>query len=98
MDRLCRKAGRLKTPHLSLFSKNHMTRFSTSMARVLTGSALVLAASLALPAQAQPGSGGPTPGATTAVPIDGGASLLLAGGVAYGLKQLRARRAARRKA
>ncbi|HEX8426041.1 PID-CTERM protein-sorting domain-containing protein [Hymenobacter sp.] len=39
-----------------------------------------------------PGSGGPTP---TAVPIDGGASLLLASGVAYGLKKLRDRRRAR---
>jgi hypothetical protein len=58
---------------------------------------LLLTASVA---QAQsPGSGGPTPGATppdpTQVPIDGGASLLLAGGVAYGLKRLRARRQAR---
>ncbi|HEX8429137.1 PID-CTERM protein-sorting domain-containing protein [Hymenobacter sp.] len=33
-----------------------------------------------------PGSGGPTP---TAVPIDGGASLLLAAGAAYGLRRLR---------
>lgn len=48
-------------------------------------------------AQAQtdtPGSGGPTPinPNPTAVPIDGGASLLLAGGVALGLKKLRERR------
>lgn len=46
-------------------------------------------------AVAQPGSGGPLPGTTpdpTAVPIDGGVSLLLAGGVAYGLKHLRSRR------
>ena len=76
-----------------------MNVLSQSFARVLAGGVLVLAACLALPAAAQPGSGGPTPGATvTAVPIDGGASLLLAGGVAFGLKQLRARRAARRKA
>jgi len=48
-------------------------------------------------ALAQPSSGGPAPGAEpTAVPIDGGASLLLAGGVAYGLKQLRTRRQARK--
>ena len=47
--------------------------------------------------QAQPGSGGPTPGsAPTQTPIDGGASLLLAGGVAYGLRKLRAHRAAKR--
>jgi len=48
--------------------------------------------------QAQPGSTGPTPtspAGPTGVPIDGGASLLLAGGVAYGLRKLRARRAAR---
>ncbi|WP_375437615.1 PID-CTERM protein-sorting domain-containing protein [uncultured Hymenobacter sp.] len=37
--------------------------------------------------QAQgPGSGGPTP---VAVPLDGGASLLLAAGAAYGLRCLR---------
>ncbi len=42
--------------------------------------------------QAQPGSGGPSPANPadpTAVPIDGGASLLLAAGAAYGLKRLR---------
>ncbi len=45
-------------------------------------------------AQAQaPGSTGPTPQAVTSVPLDGGASLLLASGVAYGLKRLRQRRA-----
>lgn len=43
-------------------------------------------------AQDSPGSGGPTP---TAVPIDGGASILLASGVAFGLKKLRDRRRAR---
>ena len=75
-----------------------MNTFFSSVARVLAGGALVLAAGLALPAQAQPGSGGPAPGAVTSTPIDGGASLLLAGGVALGLKQLRARRAARRQA
>jgi hypothetical protein len=45
---------------------------------------------------AQPGSTGPEPGTTppdpTGVPIDGGVSLLLAGGVAYGVKHLRDRR------
>jgi hypothetical protein len=39
-----------------------------------------------------PPSGGVEPTAPTGVPIDGGASLLLAGGVAYGLKKLRDRR------
>jgi hypothetical protein len=47
--------------------------------------------------QAQtPGSGGPTPTAPpdpTEVPLDGGASLLLASGVAYGLRRLRRQRA-----
>ncbi len=49
------------------------------------------------PALAQPGSGGPVPinPAPTQVPIDGGASLLLASGVAFGLKKLRDRRRAR---
>lgn len=44
---------------------------------------------------AQPGTGGPQPGTPadpTAVPLDGGVSLLLAGGVAYGIKHLRNRR------
>ncbi|RZK97877.1 MAG: hypothetical protein EOO62_27345 [Hymenobacter sp.] len=40
-----------------------------------------------------PGSGGPTPQdptpPSTDVPLDGGASLLLAGGVGYGLRRLR---------
>ena len=46
-----------------------------------------------------PSTGGPAPGTPAAeVPLDGGASLLLAGGVAYGLKQIRARRQARRAA
>lgn len=44
-------------------------------------------------ALAQPSSGGPQPGSNaTAVPIDGGASLLLAGGVAYALRRLRGRK------
>ena len=48
------------------------------------------------PAQAQDDGGPPienAPTGATGVPIDGGASLLLAGGVAYGLKKLRARKA-----
>lgn len=35
-----------------------------------------------------PGSGGPAP---TTIPLDGGASILLASGVAYGLRQFRQR-------
>ncbi|MGI4820800.1 MAG: PID-CTERM protein-sorting domain-containing protein [Janthinobacterium lividum] len=56
-----------------------------------------LLAGLSTTASAQ-SSGGPIPGPTpptndpTAVPLDGGASLLLAGGVAYGLKRLRRRK------
>lgn len=44
---------------------------------------------------AQPGSGGPGSIPTaepTAIPLDGGVSLLLAGGVTYGIKYLRNRR------
>ena len=75
-----------------------MNTFFTSLVRLVVGTTLVLATSLTLPALAQPASGGPVPGslAPTSTPIDGGVSLLLAGGVALGLKQLRARRQARR--
>ena len=56
---------------------------------------LLLAGAGAQHVVAQPNSGGPQPGAgPTATPIDGGASLLLAGGVAYGLRRLRQRRRA----
>ena len=51
---------------------------------------LLLLAGLAF-AQA-PASGGPTPISPTAIPLDGGASLLLAGGIAYGLRRLKQRR------
>ncbi|WP_345222394.1 PID-CTERM protein-sorting domain-containing protein [Hymenobacter koreensis] len=61
--------------------------------RVALGLAGLLAVSLVLPLHAQgPGSGGPQPGGSpTVIPIDGGASLLLAGGAAYALKRLRKR-------
>ena len=39
-----------------------------------------------------PANGGPAPAAPTATPLDGGASLLLAGGLAYGLRRLKQRR------
>ncbi|MGI4759274.1 MAG: PID-CTERM protein-sorting domain-containing protein [Janthinobacterium lividum] len=65
----------------------------------VTGTLLAALCGLAsAPARAQaPGSGGPTPTTPvspdpTPVPIDGGASLLLASGVAYGLKRLRTQR------
>ena len=63
------------------------------MKRFALFSLLLLAGAGAQHAAAQPNSGGPQPGAgPTGVPLDGGASLLLAGGVAYGLKRLRQRR------
>jgi hypothetical protein len=43
---------------------------------------------LALVSHAQPSSGGPTP-----APIDGGISVLLAGGAAYAVRRLRRRKA-----
>lgn len=55
----------------------------------LRAGGLVLLLLLGARAQAQaPGSGGPTQG-TAAVPLDGGASLLLVAGAAYGLRRLR---------
>ena len=57
-------------------------------------SAVLLGVLTSLTAYAQgPGSGGPLPSAPTPAPIDGGASLLLASGAAYGLRKLRQRRA-----
>ena len=55
---------------------------------------LWLAVGISAPALAQaPGSTGPTPTSNpTPVPLDGGASLLLASGVALGLKKLRDRK------
>lgn len=62
------------------------------LARLLPALTLVIAFGEVV--LAQPGSGGPGPGTPdpTAVPLDGGVSLLLAGGVAYGIKHLRNRR------
>jgi hypothetical protein len=59
--------------------------------RLLPALLLVVAFSESILAQA-PATGGPLPAAPTDTPIDGGVSLLLAGGVAYGLKHLRNRR------
>ena len=44
------------------------------------------------PALAQPSTGGPSPTGATAIPLDGGASLLLAGGIGYAVRRLRQRR------
>lgn len=64
--------------------------------RSFSVAALLLVAGAAQQALAQtPGTGGPTPSTPTTptdVPLDGGASLLLAGSVAYGLRKLRQRR------
>jgi hypothetical protein len=65
------------------------------MLRTLLVAALSL---VTLASYAQPGSGGPTPGTPapdpTGAPIDGGVSLLLAGGAAYAVRHLRRRRLA----
>ena len=55
---------------------------------LLTAALVAASCSLAL---AQPGSGGPTAAAPAAVPLDGGASQLLAGGIGYALRKLRRR-------
>ena len=61
------------------------------MKRILLLFALLLPLALSQSARAQPDTGGPQPTnpAATGVPLDGGASLLLASGVAYGLRRLR---------
>lgn len=60
----------------------------------LAGTLMLLAGGAQQALAQSPATGGPTsqdPNATE-VPLDGGASLLLAGGVAYGLRKLRQRR------
>ena len=55
----------------------------------LAAAGLWLATGLLTTTQAQaPGTGGPTP-QPAAVPLDGGASLLVAAGVGFGLRKLR---------
>jgi hypothetical protein len=83
---------------LHLFGKNYM-RIITSFRQLTLALAVLLAGGATQQALAQtPGTGGPTPQdptpTPTEVPIDGGASLLLAGSVAYGLRKLRQRRRA----
>ncbi len=61
---------------------------------VSIAAALLLAGATQQAMAQSPSTGGPTPStpAATEVPIDGGATLLLAGSVAYGLRKLRQRR------
>ena len=61
--------------------------------RMLTA-ALMLGACLLARAQA-PADGGPAPTGPTQTPLDGGTSLLLAGGIGYAVRRLRQRRAKR---
>lgn len=61
------------------------------LTRLLSAFIVLVAVGGTVLAQA-PADGGPSPTGTTAVPLDGGVSLLLASGVAYGLRQLRKRR------
>lgn len=72
-----------------------MNHLASSLRHLLAAAALLALASLPTLAQT-PGSGGPTPGTPppTSVPLDAGASLLLAGGAAYALHRLRKHRAA----
>lgn len=77
-----------------------MKNFTLLSCRLLLVAAIVATAGALAPAAAQTSTPPPTTGPApdpntpdpTAVPIDGGAGLLLAGGVAYGLRQLRQRR------
>lgn len=68
------------------------------LAFFLLGVGMALAAGPA--AHAQPNNGGPgadpDPVEPTTTPIDGGASLLLAGGIGYAVRRLRQRRQAAR--
>lgn len=88
---MLREGRRLSTaPAFFIFSS--LKSFFMKLISVVVACAgllLLLPAGVAL-AQ-EPGSGGPTPN-PTAVPIDGGASLLLAAGVGLGLKKLREKR------
>ncbi|RZK10182.1 MAG: hypothetical protein EOO56_29520 [Hymenobacter sp.] len=64
------------------------------MSKLVLTAALFLVTAIGY-AQA-PSTGGPQPSQpATAVPLDGGSSLLLASGVAYGLRRLQQRRALR---
>lgn len=75
-----------------------MKKVASSLRLVVAAAGVCLLAGGLTPVLAQsPSTGGPAPDAPTGpteTPLDGGASLLLAAGAAYGLKRLRnARRA-----
>ena len=58
---------------------------------MLSGSAAVFAQQAG-----DPGNAGPTPtNSTTPVPVDGGASILAAAGIGYGMKRIKAMRKAK---
>jgi hypothetical protein len=69
-------------------------RTSTIFRSVFIAATLLLAATTQQAMAQNPSTGGPQPSAPdpTQVPIDGGASLLLASSVAYGLRKLHQRR------
>ncbi|MBF9221490.1 PID-CTERM protein-sorting domain-containing protein [Hymenobacter ruricola] len=74
-----------------------MKIITSSFRLVIAAAGVCLLAGALTPVLAQgPSTGGPAPGtpAATDVPLDGGASLLLAAGAAYGLKRLRERKRA----
>jgi hypothetical protein len=84
--------------HLSshlLFQKLLM-RIPTSFRSLMAAVVLLVAGSVQQAMAQAPGTGGPPaptdPVDPTEVPLDGGASLLLAGSLAYGLRKLRQRR------
>ena len=77
-------------PHPGLLI--HLLTLQTMPKQFLLAAALLLA----FGAHAQPGNGGSGPDPAplvTAVPLDGGASLLLVGGIGYAVRRLRQRRA-----
>ncbi len=69
-------------------------RIPTLFRSISVAAALLLAGATQQAMAQNPSTGGPQPSAPdpTQVPLDGGASLLLAGSVAYGLRKLRQRR------
>ena len=75
-----------------------MTSFIPTLRLIAAAAGVCLLAGSLTPVLAQtPADGGPAPTSPTAVPLDGGASLLLAAGAAYGLKRLRGARRAKAK-